>query len=48
VLARYSLSRFIGVFTDARGGLIMVYKVGSRFITVYRSVEQAGASPTYL
>jgi hypothetical protein len=44
VPARYSPGGFVGVFTDARGGLVTVHKVGSRFITVHRSVEQLGAS----
>jgi hypothetical protein len=35
----YSSGGFIKVFTDARGGLITVYKVNSGFITVYRSIE---------
>ena len=44
MLAWYSPSGFIGVFVDARGGLVTVYKVGSRFVTVCGSVEQLDAS----
>jgi hypothetical protein len=48
VLAWYSFGGFVGVFTNARGGLITVRKVGSRFVTVYKSIEQLDASSIYL
>jgi hypothetical protein len=44
VPARYSPGGFVGVFADARGGLVTVRKVGSRFVTVRGSIEQSGAS----
>jgi hypothetical protein len=44
VPALYSPSGFIKVFADAREGLVTVYKVSDRFVTVRGSIEQSGAS----